>query len=192
MVVVSGPGGAGKGALVDGLLARRPELWLSRSWTTRPPRPGEAPDAYTFVDRVTFLARAEAGGFLEWAELAANHHLYGTPWPDPPAGMDVVLEIDLQGAAQVMQRHPDAVLVLVVAPSPEVQAERMRRRGDDEAHVASRVRLGLEEERVGRSLARHVVVNDDLARAVEEVAGILAAHRNPPPGDAPCPRAGTP
>lgn len=177
---------------MDGLLARFPDLWLSRSWTTRAPRPGEAADAYTFVDRARFLARAEAGGFLEWAELAANHHLYGTPWPDPPPGADVVLEIDLQGAAQVVRRHPDAVLILVVAPSPGVQADRMRARGDGEADIASRIALGEAEERVGRGLAHHVVVNDDLNRAVTEVAGILTAHRKPPAGDAPCPRADTP
>ncbi|HVL93760.1 MAG TPA: hypothetical protein VM264_10510 [Acidimicrobiales bacterium] len=183
ILVVSGPGGAGKGTLVDALLRRFPDLWLSRSWTTRPRRPGEPADAYTFVDRESFLAAVEAGGFLEWTELPANHHLYGTPWPDPPPGTDVVLEIDLDGARQVLDRHPEAVLVLVVAPSPDALAARMRARGDDEAAIAARLALAVEEERTGRGLARHVVVNDDLARATEEVAGILAAHRNPPAGD---------
>ncbi|MGH9157954.1 MAG: guanylate kinase [Acidimicrobiales bacterium] len=184
ILVVSGPGGAGKGALVDALVRRHPELWLSRSWTTRSRRAAEAEDAYTFVERDSFVARAEAGGFLEWTELPANHHLYGTPWPDPPPHADVVLEIDLDGARQVLGRHPDAVLVLVVAPSPETLAERMRLRGDDEGHVASRLRLAVDEERTGRALAHHVVVNDDLVRAVDQVAGILAAHRShPPPGE---------
>jgi guanylate kinase len=95
----------------------------------------------------------------------------------------VVLEIDLDGARQVLDRHPEAVLVLVVAPSPGALAARMRARGDDEAAIAARLALAVEEERTGRRLARHVVVNDDLARATEEVAGILAAHRNPPAGD---------
>ncbi len=165
------------------LVERRPDLWLSRSWTTRPRRPGEAEDAYTFVDRERFRERAEGGGFLEWAELAANHELYGTPWPEPPPGTDVLLEIDVQGAAQVLHRHPDAVVVLVVAPSEQEQAARMRARGDDETHVAERLALGREEEALGRSLARHVVVNDDLDRAVEEMAGILDAHRSHPHGD---------
>lgn len=95
----------------------------------------------------------------------------------------MVLEIDLDGARQVLDRHPEAVLVLVVAPSPDALAARMRARGDDEAAIAARLALAVEEERTGRGLARHVVVNDDLARATEEVAGILAAHRNPPAGD---------
>jgi guanylate kinase len=157
-----------------------PDLWLSRSWTTRPRRPGESDDAYTFVERATFLERAGRGGFLEWAELPANHELYGTPWPDPPSGSDVLLEIDVQGAAQVLERHPDAVVILVVAPSEEEQAERMRLRGDDDAHVADRLALGRQEEAVGRSIAHHVVVNDRVERAVDELAGILQAHRDRP------------
>ncbi len=184
--VVSGPGGVGKGTIVARLRERMPELWVSRSWTTRARRPGEAATAYTFVDRDAFMAHAEEGGFLEWAELASNHELYGTPWPQPPPGADVLLEIDLQGAAQVRARHPDAVVILVVAPSPEAQAARMRSRGDGEDDVAARVALGLDEERIGRKLADHVVVNDELERAVDEVAGILLSHRRAP-GDQGCP-----
>lgn len=162
------------------LRQRMPGLWVSRSWTTRSRRPGEPADAYTFVDREKFLASVEAGGFLEWAELEANRELYGTPWPDAPDGADVLLEIDLQGAAQVRERHPEAVVILVVAPSADVQAERMRSRGDGEDDIRARVALGMEEEREGRALADHVVVNDDLDRAVQEVAGILASHPSAP------------
>lgn len=178
--VVSGPGGVGKGTIVARLRQRMPELWVSRSWTSRARRPGEPDTAYTFVDRTQFAEHAAGGGFLEWAELAANHELYGTPWPDPPPGADVLLEIELQGAAQVRRRHPEAVVVLVVAPSAEVQVARMRERGDGEEQVQARLALGLEEERIGRELADHVVVNDELDRAVEEVAGILAGYPRSP------------
>ena len=78
------------------------------------------------------------------------------------------------------RRHPDAVVVLLLPPGPEVQAARLRRRGDDEAEVARRLELGVREERVGRELTSHVVVNDDLDRAVTEVEAILAVHRHPP------------
>ncbi len=155
-------------------------MWLSRSWTTRPRRPGESDDAYTFVDRATFLERVGRGGFLEWAELPANNELYGTPWPDPPLGSDVLLEIDVQGAAQVLERHPDSVVILVVAPSEEEQAKRMRLRGDDEPDITDRLALGRQEEAVGRSIAHHVVVNDRVERAVDQLAGILQAHRDRP------------
>lgn len=152
-----------------------PGLWLSRSWTTRPRRPGEATDAYVFVDEATFRDRIEAGGFLEWAGFLG--HLYGTPLPEPPPGTDVVLEIDVQGARQVVDRCADAVVVLVVPPDRATQAARLRRRGDEEAHVADRLAVADEEERRARLLARHVVVNDDARRATDELAGIVASYR---------------
>ncbi len=170
-----GPGGAGKGTVASRLVAGDPGLWLSRSWTTRPRRDGEGDDAYVFVDRPTFEAEVGRGGFLEWAEFLGN--LYGSPWPEPPPGSDVLLEIDLQGARQVVERRPDAVVVLLVPPSPEVQAARLAARGDDPAHVRRRLERGREEVAAGRRLAGHVVVNDEVERAVGEVAGIVDRSR---------------
>ena len=175
--VVFGPGGVGKGTLVARLLQMRENLWLSRSWTTRPRRPGEAEDAYVFTDRERFLARVQAGGFLEWTEFAGNGHLYGTPTLEAPEGDAVVLEIEVDGARQVKAAYPHAVLVLVATPSREVQAERLRARGDDESEVRRRLVVGEQEEDVGRKMAAHVVVNDDLERAAEELAGIVDMHR---------------
>ncbi len=170
-----GPGGAGKGTVANRLVARDPGLWLSRSWTTRPRRPAEPADAYVFVDRPTFEARVADGGFLEWAEFLG--HLYGTPRPAPPPGCDVLLEIDLEGARQVVAQDPGALVVLLVPPSEAVQADRLRQRGDDEAHVAVRLAKGRQEERDGRQLAAHVVVNEDVDQAVAEVAGIVERTR---------------
>ena len=158
-------------------MERLPGLWLSRSWTTRARRPGEPADAYRFVDRETFERHAHAGGFLEWIEFLPGQ-LSGTPVPHPPAGEDVVLEIDVRGARQVRERYPDARVVLVLPPSAEAQEERMRRRGDDEERIARRLAMSDQEEREGRSLADHVIVNDDLDRAVDELAGIVSAWRN--------------
>jgi guanylate kinase len=155
-----------------------PRLWLSRSWTSRPKRPGERADAYTFVDRDTFLERVEAGGFIEWAEVFG--HLYGTPEPEPPPGSDILLEIDVQGAGQVRRRHPDAVVILVEAPSREVQERRLRARGDDPEVIARRLAQADAEEATARSLADHVIVNDDLSRAVGEATAIVDAHRLEP------------
>ncbi len=174
--VLFGPGGAGKGTIADGLVSVDSALWLSRSWTTRAPRPGEPEDAYVFVDRATFEAHIREDGFFEWAEFLGN--LYGTPVPDPPAGRDVLLEIDLQGARQVHRLRPDAVLILLLPPSPEAQEERLRARGDDEAHIMKRLRAGEAEGREGRALADVVVVNHEISQAVGDVAGIVGRYRS--------------
>jgi guanylate kinase len=161
--------------VAERLAAAEPALWLSRSWTTRPRRPGERQDAYHFVDRVTFESRAREGRFLETASYLG--HLYGTPMPEAPPGHDVLLEIDVQGARQVRVADSTAVVVLLVAPSPEDQAERLRARGDDDEHVARRLELAAREEAEGRQIADHVVVNDSTERAVGELLGILDVHR---------------
>jgi len=155
-------------------------LCVSRSWTTRPQRPGEPDDAYTFVDRDTFEQRVADGGFLEYAEYLGN--LYGTPLDPPPPGCDLMLVIEVQGARQVLERVPGAVMVLIVPPSRAHQRARLEARGDPPHHVDRRVAKAEEEEAEGRLLAHHVVVNDDLDRAVDEVAGILARYRTPPGG----------
>jgi guanylate kinase len=175
IIVICGAGGVGKGTVARRIAEEDSRIWLSRSWTTRPRRPGEAEDAYVFVDEAAFRQKIEAGGFLEWAEFLG--HLYGTPLPEPTSGQDVLLEIDLQGARQVRKLDPSSLVILLVAPSPEVQAARLRSRGDDEAHIKARLELGAREEQEGRELADHVVVNDDLERAVGEILSIVEKER---------------
>lgn len=174
--MIIGPSGAGKGAIAAGLVERVPDLWLSRSWTTRPIRPSDAPNAYVFVDRAAFEAHRDAGGFVEWDEHFG--HLYGTPRLMPPEGTDVLLEIDVVGAGEVRRLRPDAIVLLVRAPSVAVLEERLRRRGEDEATIADRLARAESEEELGSALADHVIVNDDLERAVDEVTGIVEAHRS--------------
>lgn len=177
--IVSGPGGVGKGTIVKSLVRRDPSIWLSRSWTTRAQRPGESPEAYVFTTRSAFERRIAEGGFLEWTQFLGNY--YGTPVPDLTsgelAGRDVVLEIEVDGARQVKALHPGAVLIFVLPPSREEQERRLRGRGDPDDKVEQRVRKAEEEEPIGRSLADHIVVNDELERTVDEMLDIIAAHR---------------
>lgn len=156
---------------------------LSKSWTTRPPRAGETDDDYTFVDRDTFLERAKSGGFLEWATVLGEY--YGSPMPEIEAGRDLVLEIDVQGAEQVLERAraaggEDVRVVLLLPPSRQEQEARLRGRGDAEEHVRRRLVLGDEEVQVGRRIADYVVVNDDVERTLDELTAIIGGSRTGP------------
>jgi guanylate kinase len=175
IVVVSGPGGVGKGTVVAALVERDRRLWLSRSWTTRERRPGESDQAYVFATRDEFEMRKAAGGFLEWAEYLGE--LYGTPTPEAPEGMDVVLEIELEGARQVRERHPDALLVFLDAPSEAVQEARLRGRGDPDDKVAERLAAAPRERALAAHLGMEVLVNDDLETTVESLAGLIEQRR---------------
>ncbi|HEY0521136.1 MAG TPA: guanylate kinase [Ilumatobacteraceae bacterium] len=179
IIVISGPGGVGKGTIVNALVERDPNLWLSRSWTTRGQRPGEPDTAYVFTDSDEFESRIARGGFLEWTKFLDNY--YGTPTPDAVDGRDVVLEIEVDGASQVKKLHDDAVLIFVLPPSRDEQQRRLRERGDPEHLVDERLRKALDEEPVGLAMADHVVVNDNLERTVDEMLTIIAQHRRSAP-----------
>lgn len=175
VIIVSGPGGVGKGTIVSALVRRDPQLWLSRSWTTREQRDGEPDDAYVFTTRDEFERHRDHGGFLEFTDFLGNY--YGTPLPEPPPGCDVVLEIELQGAKQVRERNPEALLIFVLPPSRQEQQQRLAGRGDAPEKVLQRLRKAEEEEPEGRELADHVVVNDDLERTIDEMASIIEGER---------------
>lgn len=174
-IVISGPGGVGKGTIVRRLLERDPRLWLSRSWTTRERRPGEAPDAYVFATREEFLDKVDEGGFLEWVEFL--DYLQGSPIPEPPEGADVLFEIDVVGAAKVLEHDPGALTIWIEPPSLDDLRRRMAGRGDHPDRIEQRLHKALEEAAIAASLGSARVVNDDLDRAVAEIESLIAAAR---------------
>lgn len=127
------------------------------------------------MSRDEFESRIAAGGFLEWATNVDEY--YGTPTPDPPEGYDVVLEIDVQGARQVLERCVDVVCVFLVPPSPADQEARLRARGDSEDHIRRRIALGEWEAKQATEIGAITVVNDEVDRAVRELAAIITEVR---------------
>ena len=182
LIVVAGPSGVGKGTVVQRLLSRDPErLARSVSATTRAPRPGEREGVdYRFVDDDVFGRMIAHGELLEWAEVFRGVR-YGTPKAfvraAQDAGRDVVLEIDVQGAAQVRAVDPDAVLILLEPPSLADLERRLRGRGTESEEALAERLASAERELSQAAWFDHRIVNDDLDRAVDEVAAIIEASR---------------
>lgn len=180
LIVVSGPSGVGKGTVVQRLLQCLPGVEASVSVTTRPPRPEEVEgDDYRFVDDEAFDQLVATGQLLEWASVHGAR--YGTPrrWVEQrlSEGVDVLLEIDVQGALQVRRKMSDALLIFLAPPTLDELALRLRLRGTESAQERA-ARLETAQAELGAAPAfDRVVINDELDRCVEEVAGILRPMR---------------
>ena len=178
--IVSAASGTGKTTLVSRLTAAQPQIRVSVSHTTRAPREGEEHGChYSFVSREEFVELIGQGAFLEHAEVFGN--FYGTGIESvrqmSEAGYDVILEIDVQGAAQVRRALPEAVGIFILPPSLAVLAERLRGRGTDSAEVIER-RLGLAAEEIQEALSfDYAVINHDLDQAEAELLAIVRAQR---------------
>ena len=178
MFVITGPSGVGKGTLIRTLRERIPELELSVSATTRPPRPGERDGAdYHFLDDAEFDRRVAAGDFVEHASYSGRR--YGTLRSElerrTRAGAPVVLEIEVQGARQVRETMPEAVRIFVAPPTEEALRNRLVGRGtDDPEQVEARLATA-REELAAQGEFPHVVINDRLDDAVEALEEVVRA-----------------
>jgi guanylate kinase len=180
LVVVSAPSGAGKTSLCEWAVTAVPNLVHSVSHTTRPPRPHEVNGRhYHFVDEPTFRSMVARGEFAEWAEV--HGHLYGTSRAVLEAyfaaGQDAILDIDTQGAAILRESHPAGVFVFIVPPSWEILERRLRQRhSDTEGDIQRRLAQAREEVRHYAEY-QYVIVNEDFARAAEELKAVILAER---------------
>jgi guanylate kinase len=176
VLVITGPSGVGKGTLIEQLLERIPELELSVSATTRKPRAGEVDGRdYHFLTPEEFRQRLEAGDFLEHASYSGNY--YGTLREEVERrlseGRSVVLEIEVQGARQVRDAMPEAILIFIAPPDEAALRERLEGRGTDSSEdIEQRLRTA-EVELAARSEFPHVVVNDDLQKAAAELEELV-------------------
>jgi len=177
-VILSAPSGGGKTTIARELLSRRDDLGYSVSCTTRSPRPGEV-DArdYYFLSRADFARRRAHGEFAESAEVHGN--LYGTLRSEVErvlaAGKHVIMDIDVQGAAQFMRAFPQSVTIFVLPPSAEVLLERLRQRQTESREELAKRLLSALQELQSVEGYEYVVVNDDLAKAVHRVSSIIDA-----------------
>ena len=180
LFVLAAPSGGGKTTLVTALLEREPGIRLSVSYTTRPPRLGEEEGVhYHFVDLARFTALKENGEFLEHAHVHGNWYATSASWlRDQIAhGHDVLLEIDWQGAAQVRTLIPDAVLIFILPPSLASLRERLEKRGQDAPDVIARRLEAAREEMRHCGDFDYVIMNQDFARAVDDLSVIVRAAR---------------
>jgi guanylate kinase len=176
VIVITGPSGVGKGTLIRALRERVPELMLAISATTRDPRPGEFDGVdYHFLSPAEFERRVAAGEFVEHADYSGRR--YGTLRSELERGLRtgaaVVLEIEVQGARQVREAIPDAVAVFIAPPDEQALRARLTGRGtDSEQQIARRLETA-REELAAQDEFEHVIVNDDLSRATDELTALV-------------------
>lgn len=181
LILISGPSGTGKGTVCDLLRKNHPEISYSISATTRQPRPGEQDGVnYYFYDKEKFRQMIDAGELLEWAEVYGNY--YGTPKQKVldrlNAGDDILLEIDTQGALNVMQAMPEGLFIFLLPPSLEELANRLKGRGTEtEESLQRRLGAAVDEIKIAHNY-RYVVVNDKVEAAEKAIAGIIEAEHH--------------
>jgi len=178
LVVVSGPSGVGKSTVVDRVFKHVTGFVSSVSVTTRPPRGAEKDGVdYFFITREAFERRRDAGELLEWAEVHGN--LYGTPAPfvaeSLAGGVNVILEIDIQGGMSVKERFPEAVLIFLLPPGFEALKERLKGRATDEESVIRRRLENAKHELTFSNRYDYIVINDEAGRCADDCLSIIRA-----------------
>ena len=180
LFVIAAPSGAGKTSLTRALLEREAGIRHSVSYTTRAPRPGERDGVdYHYVDTERFMALKASGEFLEHAHVHGNWYATSATWlkAQVAAGQDVLLEIDWQGAAQVRTLVPDSVHVFILPPSLESLDQRLVKRGQDDPSTITRRLAAAREEIRHCGEFDYVIINQDFASAVDDLAAIVRSAR---------------
>ncbi len=188
LFVVSAPSGAGKTTLCRVLRDVYADIQYSVSHTTRKPRQGEKDGIdYHFTDEKKFLDMCDRGCWAEWAEV--HGHYYGTSAKILEQalsdGYDILIDIDVQGTIQILERYPDAITIFIMAPSLEILKQRLSKRGTEDSRTIEKRMRNAIKEIAGKSIYHHVIVNDDLSTAVDQFIRIVGTYRNKKIGSSP-------
>ena len=183
LFIISAPSGAGKTTLCRAVLDRFEDMLYSVSYTTRPPRKGETDGVdYHFISMEAFENHIKTGWWSEWAEVHGNY--YGTSAEFIEKGLsygrDILLDIDVQGTIQILKRHPESVTIFVLPPSMDILRQRLEMRGTESETVLVQRLENAKKEMAHQNLYRHLIVNDQLSTAIEELISIVQGYRIEP------------
>jgi len=180
LFIISAPSGAGKTTLSRAILKRFTNMLYSVSYTTRSSRKGEQNGVdYHFISKEAFKRDIEMGRWSEWAEVHGNYYGTSAEFIEKglSSGRDILLDIDVQGTIQILKRHPDSVTIFVLPPSMNTLKQRLEMRGTESKTVLRRRLENAKKEMAHKNLYRHVIVNDQLLSAIEELISIIERYR---------------
>lgn len=180
LFIISAPSGAGKTTLAKAVLERHGDMLYSVSYTTRKPRETEQDGAdYHFLSKQDFEKGIKKGQWAEWAEVYGNY--YGTSdqfiVSGLSSGRDILLDIDVQGTIQILKKYPDSITIFILPPSIKILKKRLEMRGTDSPQVIDRRLVYARHEMAQKNLYRHVIVNDNLSKAIEDINAIIKKYR---------------
>ena len=180
LFIISAPSGAGKTTLAKAVLQQFPDILYSISYTTRKPRANEQDGVdYHFVSKQDFKKEIIKGHWAEWAEVYGNY--YGTSdefiKKSLSSGCDILLDIDVQGTLQILKHYPDSVTIFILPPSVNALRKRLEMRGSDSKAVIEKRLVTASKEMTQKKMYRHIIVNDNLPEAIEELIAIFRKYR---------------
>ena len=180
LFIISAPSGAGKTTLSRAILSRFADMLYSVSYTTRSPRKGEQDGVdYYFISKEAFKKDIEMNRWAEWAEVHGNYYGTSAEFIEKglSSGRDILLDIDVQGTIQILKRHPDSVTIFVLPPSMDILRQRLEMRGTESEAVVRQRLENAKKEMAHKNLYRHVIINDQLLPAIEELISIIEGYR---------------
>lgn len=180
LFILSAPSGAGKTTLCHALTEHFKDMLYSVSYTTRDPRKNEINGTdYHFISKDVFMVKISEGKWAEWAKVHGNYYGTSAALLDEAvaSGNDILLDIDVEGTKQIIGRYPDSVTIFIMPPSLDILRFRMESRGSDSKEVVERRMTNAEKEIFQRSIYKHIIVNDNLPKAVAELISIVEMYR---------------